>query len=397
MNSNVFFQDYMADVLNSPYGEFPLGFMIAVNKILEKISEIVELKRKFATAKLAESIFKALNVSKKNPFNEANFHYVQFQNSARSTILMIELFNLSSLFISEFSFQLVFVKSKIDELIKYHLYSPAVVLQTSVCSFITSCANHKSLCEKFIEDGILQILLDDINNSRCSMCSAGIKNILDHDLSVKFAISGRLEVCDKIESGFYATKRDWVGFMNLREIMRKDVVNPFYPIYSINFEKKAEEKRKSKEEHNLMNRKIRYDQDLMNLIESFCNDEDFVIIDYVEKIKSVAQKVSKHLQTQDDCISHQLEVNLNELKFKFQSSVLPIGSLVYGKSFEAALLFKSLADQLNIDSTFVTDKSTGKAWNEVCHKVNIVDLFSNPGDLYERRSIQARVYLNNIA
>lgn len=312
---------------------------------------------------------------------------------------MIELFNLGSLFISEFNFQQVFVKSKMDELIKYHLYSPAVVLQTSVCSFITSCANYKSLCEKFIDDGILQILLDDINNSRCSMCSAGIKNILDHDLSVKFAICGRLEVRDKIGSGFYATKRDWVGFMNLREIMRKDLVNPFYPIYSINFTKKADEKRKSKEylEPKVMNRKMRYDHELINLIESFCNDEDFAIKDYVEKIRAVAQKVSNHLQTQEDCISHQLEVNLNELKFKIQSSVLPIGSLVCGKSFEAALLFKSLADQLDIEATLVTDKSTGKAWNEVCHQVNIVDLFCNPGDLYERSSVQARMYLKNIA
>ncbi|CAO1408986.1 unnamed protein product [Diamesa hyperborea] len=381
LENSIEYSDYLADVLNSPYGEFPLGFMIAVNKILEKISDIVELKGKYATIKFAESIFKAL------------------ENSSRSTILMIELFNLSSLFISEFNFQQVFVKSKIDELIKYHLYSPAVVLQTSVCSFIRSCANHKSLCEKFIEDGILQLLLDDMNSSRCSMCSAGKRNILDHDLSVKLAICGKLEVRDKIESGFYATKRGWLGFMNLREIMRKDLVNPLYPIYSINFTKKAEEKRKSKEylEQKVMNRKLLYDQELMNLIEGFCNDEDFAVKDYVEKIKAVAQKVSKHLQTQDDCISHQLEVNLNELKFKFQSSVLPIGSLVYGKSFEAALLFKSLADQLNIEATLVTDKITGKAWNEVCHQVNIVDLFSNPGDLYERSSVQARIYLNNIS
>lgn len=312
---------------------------------------------------------------------------------------MIELFNLGSLFISELSFQQVFVNSKIDELIKYHLYSPAVVLQTSVCSFLTSCANYKSLCEKFIENGILQLLLDDIDTSRCSMCSAGIKNILDHDLSVKFAICGRLEVRDKIGTGFYATKRDWVGFMQLRGMMQSDLIEPFYPVYAINFTKKDEFKRKSKEhmEQKVLFRNLRYDQELINLIESFCNDEDFGLKDYVEKIKSVAQKVSKHLQTQEDCISHQLEVNLNELKYKFQTSVLPIGSLVYGKSFEAALLFKALADQLNIESTLVTDKSTGKAWNEVCHQVNIVDLFCNSGDLYERSGVQARIYLKNIA
>lgn len=312
---------------------------------------------------------------------------------------MVDLFNLSSLFMSEYKFQQVFTRSKIDELVKYHLQSPAIVLQASVCSFITSCANYKLLCENFIENGILEMLLEDTNNSRCSMCSAGIKSILDHDLSVKFAICGRLEVRDKIKSEFYATKRNWVGFMDLRAIMRNDLINPFYPVYSINFTKKDDHKRKTKDhlEQKFIFRKMSYDHELMNLIEAFCNDDDFAAKDYVEKIKIVAQRVSKHLQTQEDCISHQLEVNLNELKFKYQSSVLPIGSLVYGNSFEAALLFKSLADQLNIESSLVTDKSTGKAWNEVCNQVNIVDLFCNSGDLYEKSGIQARMYLKNIA
>lgn len=57
------YSDYLADILISSYGEFPLGFMIGVIKILEKISDIVELKRKFATIKLAKSIFEALEVS----------------------------------------------------------------------------------------------------------------------------------------------------------------------------------------------------------------------------------------------------------------------------------------------------------------------------------------------
>ena len=90
-------------------------------------------------------------------------------------------------------------------------------------------------------------------------------------------------------------------------------------------------------------------------------------------------------------------MHLNELKFKFSSSVIKLGSLKYGNSFEAAFLFKVLADQLNIDASFVAVDKNGKSWNEVCNGNNIVDLLFDIGEIYESTSYAAQKYLQNIS
>lgn len=87
-------------------------------------------------------------------------------------------------------------------------------------------------------------------------------------------------------------------------------------------------------------------------------------------------------------------MHLMELKFKFASSVVPLGSLIYGNSFEAALLFKAMADQFDIKTTFVS--SGCKAWNEVCDGNNIVDLFFAIGEIYDINGHEARKYMQKI-
>lgn len=62
-----------------------------------------------------------------------------------------------------------------------------------------------------------------------------------------------------------------------------------------------------------------------------------------------------------------------ESSFKLKSSVISIGNVIYGNSFEAALVFKSLVDQLEIVASLHTD-DTGKGWNRVNDDTNIVDL-----------------------
>lgn len=73
-----------------------------------------------------------------------------------------------------------------------------------------------------------------------------------------------------------------------------------------------------------------------------------------------------------------------------------MGSLIYGNSFEAALLFKAIADQFDIPSTFVADSFGCKGWNAICDGENIVDLIFSIGEIYNANGIEARKYLQRI-
>ncbi len=128
------------------------------------------------------------------------------------------------------------------------------------------------------------------------------------------------------------------------------------------------------------------------------NFKPFAIAEIHEKIKILAKKIKNFLEQDEDiCTLHNFNMHLKELKFKFQSSVIPLGSLIYGNSFEVALLFKSLADQFDIASTLAVDDSQGcKAWNEVCDGNNVVDLFFDVGEIYHVKSFEGKNYVRNI-
>ena len=143
-------------------------------------------------------------------------------------------------------------------------------------------------------------------------------------------------------------------------------------------------------------RTILADKSLRNLKDSIANNEKFHSSELHEKIKILAQKVAKFFQTTDECVSHNFSLHLRELKFKFASSVLSLGSVIYGNSFEAALLFKALADQFDIAVTFVVASCGCRAWNETCNGANIVDLIFDVGEIYARDGEVARKYLQKI-
>lgn len=345
-----------------------LNFKLTAISILEKLSEYQEIKMKLAETSLNESVFSALSVS------------------TNSTNLTIRLFNLASNFMDQLSFREAFIECNGTVIIKRNLESPSS-LTSAACSFINAAANFPELCETMIQDGILKRLM---KNFDCLICSDAFEALLSHDLATKFAIRGRLHVEEKIKSGFFATKGNWIDFQQLRELLYNDVASPFNPVYTINFEEE------SSLDFMLGGRTIHRDKHLVNLVNETKNDLKFLSCDDIERVKFLAVKVSKFLQTNDDCISHQLHLQMTELKFKFASSVIPLGNLIHGNSFEASLLFKALADQLNVDASFYTDE-TGRGWNRVCNETNIVDLIFDVGELYEASSYEARKYFQKIS
>lgn len=345
-----------------------VSFMMIGISILVKLAEYQEIKTAISTRTLSEAMFDAIR-------------------EGRTTQLSVRLFNMAALFVDQENFRNTFIDSRAFGSISEELESPSSVLRSSVCNFISASACYPELCEILVRNGILKQLLSHFD---CTLCSDAFETILNHDLSMKFLIRGHLGENDKIHSGFYAMRGKRFDCQCFCNIVSDDSVSPFYPVFTINFEKSQDDELKQG------NRAIRQDKNLIDLINDLESKKDFKSAENQEKIKLLAFQVSKFLQSTDECICHQLQLHLTALKFKFSSSVIPLGSLIYGKSFEAALLFKALADQLEIGASLHSDES-GKGWNRVCDETNVVDLIFDVGELYEMTSLAARHYFLKIS
>lgn len=346
-----------------------VNFVLVAVSVLMRLAEYHEIKLMLATQSLVAAVFTAIG------------------GSTRSTQLMVRLFNLASNFIDQESFQQAFIDSEAEELVTYNIKSTSSHLRTAVCTFVSACALYPTLSEILIQSGILKLLMESFH---CTSCSDAFEMLMNHDLSIKFSIRGRLEASDKIQSGFYATKGGWVDFQRLRGIIMNDGTSPINAVYTVNYSSS------SKPNVKLGNREIFRDKSLIQLIDEIKQNPNFSGVELHDKIKFLAQQVAKFFQTTDECTSHQLQLHIVELKFKFSSSVIPVGSLICGNSFEAALLFKALADQLEIDASLHTDDDTGKAWNKVCDETNVVDLICDVGEMYEASGWEARKYFQKI-
>lgn len=337
---------------------------LAIN-ILMKLSEYREIKGVLCETKLSEAIFHAL------------------ARSSRSTQLMVRLFNLISNFIDQENVRKEFFNFNAIDLMKACMTSPASQIKAGVCNFINASTNYQEFVEIFIQQGILKILKENFD---CTICSDAFETILEHDLSIKFAFRGRLEAKDKIKSGFYASKGKRIQPEKLRETIFSESSSPRSVVYTINIDGELK----------LGERSILFDKSFVELINDVQTSSTFKTAELHEKIKFIATQVSKFLQTTDECTSHQLHLHLTELKFKFSSSVIPLGSLICGNSFEAAILFKAIADLTEIDASLNVN-DTGKAWNQVCNDTNVVDLMFDVGEMYEASSYVARKYLLEIS
>ncbi|PAA54690.1 hypothetical protein BOX15_Mlig027559g3, partial [Macrostomum lignano] len=96
------------------------------------------------------------------------------------------------------------------------------------------------------------------------------------------------------------------------------------------------------------------------------------------------------------------ELPISQLKYSLQSNVIPMGLINAGIHYHRALLFKFLADRAGIDCTLVRGQ-LNRAWNEVwlteCDGARkyppseyVIDLINQPGKLYRRDSIEAANY-----
>jgi hypothetical protein len=352
-----------AKILRNPS---PPLLQLKVIGILEKLATYSQLKSSITqSSELSKEVFFCL------------------LNSSHSTKLIARLFHLIANYIDQQSFRSTFIEFNASMIILIYLPSQVSQVRSSVCTLINLASNYAELAANLIDNGVLSALIRC--DFECSICCDGFESLLSTDMSLKFSIRRRLEASDKIATGFYATKCSKLDWSVLREVMRTDLQSPLHVIYTVNFGDECVA---------VECRKIQRGANLVALKRSLCNDE-FVSAEKEQKVKMLAVKIAHFLQTDDvSCTKHHFATHLCELKFKFASSVIPIGSLIYGGSFEAALLFKALSDQLNLQVSFVTD-ADGKSWNQVGD--GIVDLFFDIGAVYEASSRAGRIYLQNIS
>lgn len=193
----------------------PLAISQNLISIFEKLALYSEMKDKIsASGELANAIFASISLS------------------TRSSTLVIRLLNLIATFIDQVSFRRAFVEFCACEFLQYYLKSSAFQLRASACNLINMAANYSELCTEMVNEGILKTLSD---NFECSLCSDGFERMLNMDLSMKFAIRRRLDVNDKIKSGFFASKGK-IDFMVLRKVMQSEISSPFRAVYVINFD-----------------------------------------------------------------------------------------------------------------------------------------------------------------
>ncbi|KOC62292.1 Armadillo repeat-containing protein 3, partial [Habropoda laboriosa] len=96
--------------------------------------------------------------------------------------------------------------------------------------------------------------------------------------------------------------------------------------------------------------------------------QGLVNINYIaSRAKMLGKFVAQQMSGPDpliNCIDHQLEIHLKEIKKSIGTSVIPLGMLRVGSYFERALLFKVIADRVYLPAALVRGEY-GKAWIEI--------------------------------
>ncbi|XP_014241858.1 uncharacterized protein LOC106662340 isoform X2 [Cimex lectularius] len=119
-------------------------------------------------------------------------------------------------------------------------------------------------------------------------------------------------------------------------------------------------------------------------------------------------------ENNDPCTYHTFNLYLAELKNKLNSNVIPLGMLKVGMKLERALLFKVLADKIEVPCTLVGGNK-GQWWNELCimelnedckgiadmpkslmYPTHVIDLWMRPGNLMAIGSKEANLYCGSL-
>ncbi|XP_039301333.1 armadillo repeat-containing protein 3 isoform X2 [Nilaparvata lugens] len=125
------------------------------------------------------------------------------------------------------------------------------------------------------------------------------------------------------------------------------------------------------------------------------------VFDIQNQLKILAHFVCNQLSGADNnvpCTKHYFDLHISDLKTEVKSRMLPLGVLRLGLSFERALLFKTLADQMGFPCALQRGNH-GHGWVEVAltsfdkAPTHVVDLMHSPGELMRLNTPHAHEYM----
>lgn len=160
----------LSQFLKAKFGEIPSEVYINVLNLLNSLAKNEEIKEKVMTIDLAQALIFASKVILKILTDEVKLYvlvfktkinspkiFISFQNSARSTALVTNLFNTLSVFSDnrELRDELLANEFWITSL-KY-LRSPAIALKNAVAEFVMHTAKYREFTDYYIDDGILEL------------------------------------------------------------------------------------------------------------------------------------------------------------------------------------------------------------------------------------------------
>ncbi|XP_037549782.1 armadillo repeat-containing protein 3 [Nematolebias whitei] len=280
---------------------------------------------------------------------------------------------------------------------------------------VNICASDKPSAVEMCKHGALEILqeISQSTNRRNSFSDVALISLLNSNLPAKFSLTGQLTSTDNIAGGFYDAGKVCSGrrILTLEELF-KEPVNLHRPIIVVGM---AAVKKKT--QINIQ----RYDDEVHSAEQPQMNTHDGSLQMLVKKAKESIFPL-RHEKEQYAALGRLVSeamggavvveklhefpwvLHLSELKFQLKSNVIPIGLIDKGVFCHRALLFKYLADCLEMSCALVRGEYN-RAWNEVelftknpnnqsfseprCY---IVDLMHQPGALLEVRTPAALQY-----
>ncbi|XP_037829008.1 armadillo repeat-containing protein 3 isoform X2 [Kryptolebias marmoratus] len=268
------------------------------------------------------------------------------------------------------------------------------------CFAVNVCASDKSSAVEMCKFGALETLqeISQSANRRNHFSDVAIISLLDSNLPVKFSLTGQLTSADIITGGFYDAGKVCSGqrVRTLEELFTEPV-NQHRPIILVGptAEKKNEEVKRDDESSAEKPRSAADDVSLQMLVKK-AKEAIFPVSDETEQCAALGRLVSEAMGGAVEVEKlHEFPwvLHLSELKFQLGSNVIPIGLISKGIYCHRALLFKYLADCIEMSCTLVRGEYN-RAWNQVVlftenpsnrslsqPRRYIVDLMHQPGAL----------------
>ncbi|XP_053198601.1 armadillo repeat-containing protein 3 isoform X2 [Scomber japonicus] len=314
----------------------------------------------------------------------------------------------------------------------------------NTCLAVNVCASDEPSAVEMCKYGALE-MLQEINqsvNRRSRFSELAMISLLNSNLSLKYSLTGSLASSDIITDGFYDTGKARSGQRVLTlEELSKQPVNQHRPIIAVNTASDEtgdvpEERQSNSSETDISSKggrrtprrrkeddkqkdeaqpespteklwKMMDDIPLQNLVKE-AKESILPLNDEWEQYAALARLVSRVMGGAVEIEKlHEFpwELHLSELKFEFQSNVIPIGMIGKGIYCHRALLFKCLADCIGMSCSLVRG-DYNRAWNEILlFKGNpssnehssqpcrlIVDLMHQPGNLLKAKTAAAVQY-----